>query len=65
MKVPKFTTIDTKWTAAKANLITLKGHLTTLSTTMTDIKGNLTSMVDSITDSQYGLIAGLNCLLIG
>ncbi len=32
---------------------------------MTDVKGNLTLMVDSITDNQYGLIAGLNCLLIG
>lgn len=32
---------------------------------MTDIKGNLTNLVDSITHNKFGLIAGLNCALIG
>merc|ERR1711974_268744 len=39
--------------------------LTAINTTFTDVMGNLTAAVDTVTDPQYGLIAGLNCLLIG
>lgn len=37
----------------------------TINSTMTNVLGNLTAAVDSIIDPNYGLIAGLNCKIIG
>jgi hypothetical protein len=63
-----FPQIYTRWTAAKtsANLISGPGgNLATLNTTMSTVMTTLSASVDSITNPTYGMIAGLNCLVIG
>lgn len=42
-----------------------KTAITTLGTTVAGIKTNLQSTVNTITDPNYGIVAGLNCAIIG
>ncbi len=65
IKIPKLKDISGRWTTANTDVNTIKTKLGVLQTTMTQVLGNLTNTVDSITNAKYGLIAGLNCRLIG
>lgn len=61
-----FLSIKGRWTSpAKTDVNSILAALPLLGGNMTNISGNLTSTVDSITNAKYGLVAGLNCLLIG
>lgn len=61
-----FPAIKARWTTAKSNITTLIGtDLPAVNTSISNIIGNLTSTVDGITNPTYGLVAGLNCRVIG
>lgn len=64
-KIPAFTAISARWTTASASVTTITTDLATVNTTFASVMSTLTSAVDGITNPTFGLIAGLNCLLIG
>ena len=64
-KIPAFTAISARWTTASASVTTITTDLATVNTTMAGVMTSLSSAVDGITNPTFGLIAGLNCLLIG
>ncbi len=64
-KVPKMLAISTRWTTATASMTTVKTNLNGVNASLTSIISTLTSTFDTITDPTYGLIAGLNCKIIG
>jgi len=60
-----FLTIKGRWTTAKTNLQAVIADIPGLGTNMTTITNSLSSTVDGITNPTFGLVAGLNCLIIG
>lgn len=60
-----FLTINSRWNTAKTNLQAVITTLPGLGTNMTNITNSLSSAVDGITNPTFGLVAGLNCLIIG
>lgn len=64
-KIPIFTAISGRWSTASASVTVITTDLVTVNTTMNNVMSALTSTVDGITNPQFGLVAGLNCLLIG
>ncbi len=64
-KVPKMVAIQGRWTTANTDLTNVKTSLNGVNSSLTSIISTLNSTFGSITDPQYGLIAGLNCKIIG
>lgn len=64
-KIPAIKTFSTRWTTASTAIDLVETNLGTINTTMSNVITSLNSTVDSVIDPTYGLIAGLNCLLIG
>lgn len=65
VKVKIVTDIKVRWTTADTNIGTIISSLSNLQTDMNNAITNLQGLVDSVTNADFGLIAGLNCRLIG
>ncbi len=65
IKIPKMADISTRWTTATTSIGTVKTNLNAVNSSLTSIISTLTTTFDTITDPTYGLIAGLNCKIIG
>ena len=55
----------TRYGTADTQINQVITDLGSINTTFTDALASLTASVDSITDPEFGMVAGLNCLLIG
>ena len=64
-KIPAFTAISARWTTASTSVGTIITDLGSVNTTISSVMTSLSTAVDGITNPTFGLIAGLNCLLIG
>lgn len=65
VKIPLLQGIKTRTTTALTSLTTVVTDLTSINTLFNNVITSLDATVSGITDPQYGLIAGLNCVLIG
>lgn len=65
IKIQKIQAIDARWGVANASLATVLSDITGLTTQINDVKTNLINTFQPILDPKYGLIAGLNCKIIG
>lgn len=65
IKVPAMAAISTRWTTAVGSVNTVKTDLTNVNASLTTIITTLTTTFDTLTDPKFGLIAGLNCRVIG
>ena len=54
-----------RWGTAKTSVDTVVTGFTTVNTTMTNVITALNNAVSGIVDPKFGMIAGLNCLIIG
>ena len=54
-----------RWSTAKTSVDTVVTGFTTVNTTMTNVITALNNAVSGIVDPKFGMIAGLNCLIIG
>lgn len=65
IKVPQMVDIGSRWATAVSSVNVVKTDLTNVNTSLTNIITTLTGTFDTITDPKFGLIAGLNCRIIG
>ena len=66
IKKPAFSPISTRASSASTSLNTFTSNLTSsINTTFTNAKTSLNSASSTVVDPDYGLVAGLNCRLIG
>jgi hypothetical protein len=65
VKIPILQGIQTRTTAALTSLTTVVSDLTAINTLFNNVITSLNSTVSGVTDPDYGLVAGLNCVLIG
>jgi hypothetical protein len=56
---------DRYTSGAQTNVNSIITGMSTLSTNFTNVYGNLTATLSPITDPNNGMIAGLNCLVLG
>ena len=54
-----------RWDTAKTSIDTVVTGFSTVNTTMTNVINALNAAVAGIVDPKFGMIAGLNCLIIG
>jgi hypothetical protein len=64
-KIPIMKGIKTRTTAALTSISTVITDLTSINTLFNNVITNLDTVVSGVTDPTYGLVAGLNCVLIG
>jgi hypothetical protein len=57
--------IATRWATVATGVTQIGTDFTSVNTTMTNVMLTLNSTFDSITNPSFGLIAGLNCRIIG
>jgi hypothetical protein len=65
VKIPIMKGIQTRTTTALASITTVIGDLTNINTLFNNVITNLGTTISGVTDPTYGLVAGLNCVLIG
>jgi hypothetical protein len=66
IKKSAYAPVNSRASTANTNVNTFTTDLTgTLNTTFSNAQSSLSSVSSTVTDPQYGLIAGLNCKLIG
>ena len=65
IKVPEMNAINTRWGTAATSLNTVISDFTPVNTTMDNIATTLVNAFDPILNPKFGLIAGLNCKIIG
>ena len=64
-KVPSMSAVKGRWATAVTSVNTVISDFASVNTTMTNVMNTLTATVDGITNPRFGLIAGLNCNIIG
>jgi len=65
-KIPPIISIGTRWVAARTSITTVTGtDLPAVNTTINLALSALNATLDGIVNPKFGLIAGLNCLVIG
>ncbi len=57
--------VKSRWATAVTSVNTVVSDFAAVNTTITNVMNSLTATVDGITNPRFGLIAGLNCLIIG
>ncbi len=57
--------ISKRWDFAVSSVKTVTDSLQSVNGSLTAIVKQLTTTFDKITDPKYGMIAGLNCIVIG
>lgn len=65
IRIPAMNNIASRWATADGSLVTVNTDLTNINVQITDVKTNLINAFQPILDPKYGLIAGLNCKIIG
>lgn len=66
IKIPAFSPVSSRASTASTTLNTFTSNLTnSINTTFTTAKNSLNSASSTVVDPDYGLVAGLNCRLIG
>ena len=66
IKSDAFTPISSRLSTATTSVNQFSANLTgTLSTTFTNAVNTMASVAQNVTDAKYGLVAGMNCRLIG
>lgn len=65
VKIPEVKGISERLNTSVTSLDQVKTDLGAIDTLFNDVMTNLNSTVDSIVNPKFGLVAGLNCLLIG
>ena len=66
IKSDAFTPISSRLSTATTSVNQFSANLTgTLSTTFTNAVNTMAAVAQNVTDGKYGLVAGLNCRLIG
>ena len=66
IKKPAFSPVSSRASTASSSLNTFTSNLTSsINTTFTNVKTSLNSAAATVVDPDYGLVAGLNCKLIG
>ena len=64
-KMPTMSAVFLRWATAVTSVNTVVSDFAAVNTTITNVMNSLTATVDGITNPKFGLIAGLNCLIIG
>lgn len=65
VKFPAIPNIYSRTNTAITQLNTVAGYLTAIGNLFSGVVNSLNAAVGTVTDPNYGMIAGLNCLLIG
>jgi hypothetical protein len=65
IKVSSFAGISSRWGQVNTDFTAVNTNLNNINITMSNVINVLTLSFDSIVDPTYGLIAGLNCRIIG
>jgi len=65
VKLPAMNTIKGRWNTAATSLNTVVSDFTPVNSTMDAISTTLVNAFDPILNPKYGLIAGINCKIIG
>ena len=66
IKSNAFSPVNTRLSTATTSINQFSANITgTLSTTFTNAVNTMAAVAQNVTDGKYGLVAGLNCRLIG